>query len=232
MRSWDTREPSSFASNGHSYYNNPKNWKEKQRYIEDSVAEYEIPNVKEAGRSPWGITYRGDNAQEPYYSFDLWEDEYDLDTQLDRFATWAGFLDDVPEDDIESASEITTPSDSSQFENNVDAYIQICEAHPEYYDDDITAAHVVYDGGTANFWQIGPNQWKIGIFNEDEWNPETYTYENDPYWCTEELRLDEMNDIVLTADQCYNELKQLPGVDLNDFYGLRSVIDDFPDVFR
>lgn len=37
----------------------------------------------------------------------------------------------------------------------------------------------------------------------------------------------EMNDIKLTAAQLYDELKSLPGVDLNDLYGMRAVFDDF-----
>ena len=67
--------------------------------------------------------------------------------------------------------------------------------------------------------------------NEDEYNPETYIYENDPYWCTDELMPGEMNDIILTAEECYHELKKLPGVDLNNLYGMRAVFDDWSDVF-
>jgi hypothetical protein len=64
------------------------------------------------------------------------------------------------------------------------------------------------------------------------YNPDTYVYENDPYWCTEELMPGDMNDIILTADECYAELKKLPGVNLDNFYGMRSVFEDFPDIFN
>lgn len=138
-------------------------------------------------------------------------------------------------DEVTSATQGLDPEnefiDMSEVENAVDAYIQICEAYPEYSEDGGLAAHVFYDGGTANFFQVGPNQWQIGIMNEDEYNPETYIYENDPYWCTDELMPGEMNDIILTAEECYHELKKLPGVDLNNLYGMRAVLDDWSDVF-
>lgn len=149
-------------------------------------------------------------------------------------ATLDSMLEDY--DEIETASQGLVPEyeipDPDEFENNVDAYIQICEAYPEYSEDEGLAAHVDYDDGTANFFQIGPNQWQIGIFNEDEYNPDTYVYENDPYWCTEELMPGDMNDIILTADECYSELKKLPGVNLDNFYGMRNVFEDFPDIFN
>ena len=149
-------------------------------------------------------------------------------------ATLDSMLEDY--DEIETSTQGLVPeyeiSDPAEYADNVDAYIQICEAYPEYSEEDGIAAHVFYDGGTANFFQVGPNQWQIGIFNEDEYNPENYRYENDPYWCTDELMPGDMNNIILTADKCYNELKKLPGVDLNHLYGMRAVFDDFPNIFK
>lgn len=118
-------------------------------------------------------------------------------------------------------------SSSFNADNATDLYIQICEKYPEYFEDEGLAASVGFRDGTANFFQLGRNDWRLVIFNEDEYNPDTYVYENDPYWGTDELMPGEMNDIKLTAAQLYDELKSLPGVDLNDLYGMRAVFDDF-----
>lgn len=112
-------------------------------------------------------------------------------------------------------------------EDNVYKYIQILDAYPEYQEDDITAASVPFEGGSAEFWQLSPNQWKLVILKEDEYNEDTFRYENDPYWGTEELRMDNVNDIILTSDDLYSTLAGLPGADLYNFYGLRQVIEDF-----
>lgn len=133
---------------------------------------------------------------------------------------------------IYANAEYTAAPNSGSFDSPVDAYIQICDDYPEYYENEGIAAHVDYRDGTANFMQVAPNKWQIVIFNEDEYNPDTYVYENDPYWGTDELMPGEMNDIILTSAQCYNELKNLPGVNLDNFYGIRQVFDDFPEIFN
>lgn len=124
-----------------------------------------------------------------------------------------------------------TAYSKDKFQNATQAYIQICNEHPEYSEAENLAAHVFFDDGVANFFQNGIDDWQIGIFNEDEYNPKTYIYENDPYWCTEELMPGDMHDIHLTASELYNELRRLPGVDLDHLYGLRQVLDDFAEVF-
>lgn len=121
--------------------------------------------------------------------------------------------------------------DLDTYNDATELYIAICDAYPEYYEQEGLAAAVPFVGGTANFFQEGENDWRLVIFKEDEYNSESYVFENDPYWGTEELLPGEMNDIKLTSEELYEELSKLPGVDLNDLYGLRQVMEDFSEAF-
>lgn len=121
--------------------------------------------------------------------------------------------------------------DPNNYGTATDLYIDILDNYPEYQEAENLAADVPYAEGHASFWQLRPNVWKLVIFNEDEYNPDTYVYENDPYWGTEELIPSEVNDIELSSEELYATLAQLPGVDLDDLYGLREVLDDFEDAF-
>jgi len=109
-------------------------------------------------------------------------------------------------------------------------YIDVAETYPEYYEDEGIAAHVFFDDGTANFWQDSKGVWKLGIWDESQYDEDTYRYDG-KFWCTEDLDAGEMNDINLTPEQLYAELKKLPGVDLNYLYGLRELFNDFNDEF-
>ena len=105
-------------------------------------------------------------------------------------------------------------------------YIDIAETYPEYYENEGIAAHVFFDDGTANFWQDSKGVWRLGIYDESQYDEETYQY-GGKFWCTDELDAAEMNDIKLTPKQLYAELSKLPGVDLNYLYGLREIFSDF-----
>lgn len=105
-------------------------------------------------------------------------------------------------------------------------YIDIAETYPEYYEYEGIAAHVFFDDGTANFWQDSKGVWRLGIYDESQYDEETYQY-GGKFWCTDELDAAEMNDIKLTPKQLYAELKKLPGVELNHLYGLREIFNDF-----
>ena len=138
-------------------------------------------------------------------------------------------------EEVESASQgldvEAEIDDMDAYSDATELYIDILDNYPEYQESNNLAADVPYADGSANFWQLAPNKWKLVIFNEAEFNPESYVYENDPYWGTEELKIGQVNDIELTSEQLYSELSKLPGVDLNDLYGLQSVLDDFREAF-
>lgn len=129
----------------------------------------------------------------------------------------------VPEYEIE---------DPDEYADKTDAYIHVLDAYPEYQDDDPLAADVPFNNGTANFWQLAPNKWKLVVWDENAYNPDTYIYEHDTYWGDEELSPDNCNDVELTSDKLYAELSKLPGVNLDELYGLREVFEDFPNVFK
>lgn len=133
---------------------------------------------------------------------------------------------------IQSATDLNDSAiDPNNYGTATDLYIDILDQNPEYQESENLAASVPFVDGSADFWQIAPNVWKLVIFNEDEYNPETYVYENDPYWGTEELLPGEVNDIELTSEELYSVLNELPGVELNELYGLREVFNDYSDAF-
>lgn len=105
-------------------------------------------------------------------------------------------------------------------------YINILETYPEYQEEEGLAANVPFRDGYANFWQDSKGKWRLGIEDETNYDENTYRY-GGKFWCTDELMPGDMNDIILTPENLYEELKKLPGVKLNKLYGLRSVIDDF-----
>ena len=105
-------------------------------------------------------------------------------------------------------------------------YIDIAETYPEYYEEDSIAAHVPFESGTANFWQDSQGAWRLGIMDETQYDDDNYKYLG-KYWCTDELMPGDMNDIILTPAELYEELKSLPGVELDNLYGLREIFDDF-----
>lgn len=85
----------------------------------------------------------------------------------------------------------------------------------------------------ASFWHNGDD----GDFftltvrgSEKFWRDEYICDECDNEICAENLctkvssEMDGYNDIQLTAEQLYNELKALPNVDLINFYGLRCIL--------
>lgn len=105
------------------------------------------------------------------------------------------------------------------------AYLEKFTSDPMKYDENL-ASFVNYDNGTANFW-IHPEtgKWTLVIMDENTYNPDTYIYEG-KYYGDEELMDENCNDIQLTTDQLYSELQKLPGVDLQNFYGMRNLIDE------
>lgn len=105
------------------------------------------------------------------------------------------------------------------------AYLEKFASDPMKYDENL-ASFVNYDNGTANFW-IHPEtgKWTLVIMDENTYNPDTYIYEG-KYYGDEELMDENCNDIQLTTDQLYSELQKLPGVDLQNFYGMRNLIDE------
>ena len=135
-------------------------------------------------------------------------------------------------DEVESATALDSRYGEREIEEILPPdtatamYIDIAETYPEYYEYDGIAAHVFFDGGTANFWQDSKGVWRLGIYDESQYDEETYQY-GGKFWCTDELDAAEMNDIKLTPKQLYAELSKLPGVDLNYLYGLREIFSDF-----
>lgn len=135
-------------------------------------------------------------------------------------------------DEVESATAISNKYGDRELVDIVPAdtatgmYINIAETYPEYYENDGVAAHVFFDNGTANFWQDSEGTWRLGIWDENQYDENTYKYAG-KFWCTEDLDAGDMNDIKLTPQQLYMELKSLPGVELDNLYGLREIFDDF-----
>lgn len=135
-------------------------------------------------------------------------------------------------DEVESATALDSRYGEREIEEILPPdtatamYIDIAETYPEYYEYEGIAAHVFFDDGTANFWQDSKGVWRLGIYNESQYDEETYQY-GGKFWCTDELDAAEMNDIKLTPKQLYAELKKLPGVELNHLYGLREIFNDF-----
>ena len=95
---YDADEDNNFASNGHCYYDSPKNASEKLKTVKDIVAEYEsyYPLIRQAFQSSWGTAYevgrpKGEkiNVQNelnyPRYTFDFWEDKKPFEQQLQEF---------------------------------------------------------------------------------------------------------------------------------------------------
>ena len=100
-------------------------------------------------------------------------------------------------------------------------------ARPEY--DDAMASWVSYRDGTANFWyDPAKDGYVLVIQNEDEYDPETYIYNHPIYWGDEELK--DVNDEVLTADELVREIQALPGPDFTNYYGLRAIFDEHPEL--
>lgn len=79
MVSTYTGESSIFSSNGHCYYDNPKNWKEKHKKTMSYIAQ-NMPNAISSGCSSWCSIWKLPNKKE--YKIDYWEDEMLLDQQL------------------------------------------------------------------------------------------------------------------------------------------------------
>ena len=135
-------------------------------------------------------------------------------------------------DEVESATALDSRYGEREIEEILPPdtatamYIDIAETYPEYYEYEGIAAHVFFDDGTANFWQDSKGVWRLGIYDESQYDEETYQY-GGKFWCTDELDAAEMNDIKLTPKQLYAELSKLPGVDLNYLYGLREIFSDF-----
>lgn len=90
------------------------------------------------------------------------------------------------------------------------------------YENDI-ASHVDYDEGSAYFWYNENRGYYTLVLSREG----RHTNSVDPdsmYWGNDDLT--EFNDIVLNAEQLYNILIALPGVDTYNFYAMRSVLED------
>lgn len=82
------------------------------------------------------------------------------------------------------------------------------------------ASHIKYNNGEsfAHFWWNDEGYYTLVLHLDAD----ASTPDDTKFWGDEELI--EYNDIKLTADQLYNQLKKLNG-DLKNFYGLRNLID-------
>lgn len=98
---------------------------------------------------------------------------------------------------------------------------------PKY--DEGLASSVNFDNGVASFWiNDDYDTYTLVIQDDDEYNAETYMYEHPKYWGNEDLT--DWNDEKLTADQLMSELLKLPRVDFEDYYGMREIFNDHPEL--
>jgi hypothetical protein len=90
--SWYTGEPSIFDKKGHSAYDNPENYKEKQNEIIDylELMEENYPDGWYAPhKTPAVVQVQSKVCRDKYFWFDLWEDDKSIDDQFDDFILWA-----------------------------------------------------------------------------------------------------------------------------------------------
>ena len=80
-----TGEPDDFASNKHSYHDNPEDWESKLQRVKDLISK--TTKLKISGSSPWGCIIReidkdGNNLG-VVEKIDFWASEEDFNNQLD-----------------------------------------------------------------------------------------------------------------------------------------------------
>ena len=87
LKEWDTMEPSAFASNGHSYYDNPPDWKTRLQKVKDLIYS-QTDRLVISGSSPWGCIIKGldKNGDDlgVVQKIDFWASEEDFNDQLDN----------------------------------------------------------------------------------------------------------------------------------------------------
>ena len=106
------------------------------------------------------------------------------------------------------------------------AYLQYLK-DPKY--DEGLASSVNFDDGVANFWiNDDYNTYTLVIQDDNDYNEDTYMFEHPTYWGNEDLT--DWNDEKLTADQLLAELQKLPGADFNNYYGMREIFRDHPEL--
>ena len=115
---------------------------------------------------------------------------------------------------------------SAKSVSGIEKYIKYL-ANPKY--DEPMASYVNWSGGTAAFWyDQDVKKYQLVIMSDDSFNHDTYVYEHSKFWGDEELS--EVNDTYLTAGQLYKELAKLPGVNLENYYGMNAVFNDHPEL--
>lgn len=85
INAWYVGEPSDWSSNGHSYWDDPEDWKEKSDTVKQLV-DSNYPNIQLDGTSKWGIGICDDHNNW-LYRFDFWEDDKSFEAQLKEFFT-------------------------------------------------------------------------------------------------------------------------------------------------
>lgn len=128
---------------------------------------------------------------------------------------------------IESTDDVKSSLDAGS--DNWGKLKQYIDLLPEYGDSSWVTSSLDYPGGCVCFWyEPGDTSYRLVVMDNKDYNEETGVYDHPVYWGDEELA-ETWNDVKLTADQLYDEIRKFD-VNFSTWYGVSDLFRDHPEL--